>query len=100
MCIPSPPKTGCESLPDHLSSQSHGARVAQLDRVTASEAAGCGFNSRHAHQLQSREDQVIRVCVLDDFSLIQPVRAHLENTTVAHQNISLQVVHFLAIAEH
>jgi hypothetical protein len=25
------------------------ARVAQLDRVTASEAAGCGFNSRHAH---------------------------------------------------
>src|SRR5579883_1516459 len=26
------------------------ARVAQLDRVTASEAAGCGFNSRHAHQ--------------------------------------------------
>ena len=30
------------------------ARVAQLDRVTASEAAGCGFNSRHAHHfLQS-----------------------------------------------
>jgi hypothetical protein len=27
------------------------ARVAQLDRVTASEAAGCGFNSRHAHHL-------------------------------------------------
>jgi hypothetical protein len=26
------------------------ARVAQLDRVTASEAAGCGFNSRRAHQ--------------------------------------------------
>src|SRR3954468_7714778 len=25
------------------------ARVAQLDRVTASEAAGCGFNSPHAH---------------------------------------------------
>src|SRR5207342_1036312 len=25
------------------------ARVAQLDRVTASEAEGCGFNSRHAH---------------------------------------------------
>ncbi len=25
------------------------ARVAQLDRVTASEAAGCGFNSRRAH---------------------------------------------------
>src|ERR1041385_3201121 len=25
------------------------ARVAQLDRVTASGAAGCGFNSRHAH---------------------------------------------------
>ena len=29
------------------------ARVAQLDRVTASEAAGCGFNSRHAHHFQS-----------------------------------------------
>src|ERR1041385_6176250 len=27
------------------------ARVSQLDRVTASEAAGCGFNSRHAHHL-------------------------------------------------
>ena len=26
------------------------ARVAQLDRVTASEAAGCGFDSRRAHQ--------------------------------------------------
>ena len=25
------------------------ARVAQLDRVSASEAAGCGFNSRRAH---------------------------------------------------
>jgi hypothetical protein len=25
------------------------ARVAQLDRVTASEAEGCGFNSRRAH---------------------------------------------------
>ena len=28
------------------------ARVAQLDRVTASEAAGCGFNSRRAHQFR------------------------------------------------
>ena len=27
------------------------ARVAQLDRVAASEAVGCGFNSRRAHQL-------------------------------------------------
>lgn len=27
------------------------ARVAQLDRVTASEAAGCGFNSRLAHHI-------------------------------------------------
>src|ERR1035441_7445952 len=27
------------------------ARVAQLDRVTASEAEGCGFNSRRAHQV-------------------------------------------------
>jgi hypothetical protein len=26
------------------------ARVAQLDRVAASEAVGCGFNSRRAHQ--------------------------------------------------
>jgi hypothetical protein len=26
------------------------ARVAQLDRVAASEAEGCGFNSRRAHQ--------------------------------------------------
>ena len=25
------------------------ARVAQLDRASASEAEGCGFNSRHAH---------------------------------------------------
>src|ERR1051325_5502578 len=30
------------------------ARVAQLDRVTASGAAGCGFNSRHAHHLFMR----------------------------------------------
>jgi hypothetical protein len=30
------------------------ARVAQLDRVTASEAAGCGFNSRHAHHFLAR----------------------------------------------
>ena len=29
------------------------ARVAQLDRVTASEAEGCGFNSRRAHQFRS-----------------------------------------------
>jgi hypothetical protein len=29
-----------------------GARVAQLDRVTASGAAGCGFDSRHAHHLR------------------------------------------------
>lgn len=28
------------------------ARVAQLDRVTASEAAGCGFNSRRAHHFK------------------------------------------------
>ena len=27
------------------------ARVAQLDRVTASEAEGCGFDSRRAHHL-------------------------------------------------
>jgi hypothetical protein len=25
------------------------ARVAQLDRASASEAEGCGFDSRHAH---------------------------------------------------
>jgi hypothetical protein len=29
------------------------ARVAQLDRVTASGAEGCGFNSRRAHQQSS-----------------------------------------------
>jgi hypothetical protein len=26
------------------------ARVAQLDRASASEAEGCGFDPRHAHQ--------------------------------------------------
>jgi hypothetical protein len=31
------------------------ARVAQLDRVTASEAAGCGFNSRRAHQFRPQQ---------------------------------------------
>jgi hypothetical protein len=37
------------------------ARVAQLDRVTASEAAGCGFNSRRAHQFACKLKNFVRL---------------------------------------
>src|SRR5262249_50687726 len=42
-------KIGSEPFLLQAVAEQSSARVAQLDRVTASGAEGCGFNSRHAH---------------------------------------------------
>jgi transketolase len=54
------------------------ARVAQLDRVTASEAAGCGFNSRRAHQFSLEFLPAPREAphfMSEDKSIVKPVAA-------------------------
>jgi hypothetical protein len=48
------------------------ARVAQLDRVTASGAAGCGFNSRRAHHFPMEFYQSSFVAQFAQNTLSQP----------------------------
>ena len=47
------------------------ARVAQLDRASVSEAEGCGFNSRFAHQFSFEPVLILNVAELS----LSPMRS-------------------------